>query len=284
MDTGLLDLGDSIRESSSSLVYPPSKLDLEEDVSFHDDEAFARELQIAEERAVAVTKGGSWTQVMAPRRDSHPPTYYDDASLARQLAGLSATAHEPMVTTHTTPYQAPVPPPVAARSQSAPMDEIAQQQKILREIQEAKERQQLEWALQESERARSAHAPPRAAAAYGNERSNGALPDWEASQLIALEEIERQQRQLLQGKTTGTTTTNSPQRPSSRPPVHTSSPERDSLVRRGQSETAQAVRSGQAHIVRCKGCAGRLQAPIHYSLVYCPKCGHVSPGESATSL
>jgi hypothetical protein len=51
------------------------------------------------------------------------------------------------------------------------------------------------------------------------------------------------------------------------------------LVRRGQQETAEAVRANQAHVVECRGCRSRMQAPIHYALVYCTQCGVVSPGQ-----
>ena len=50
------------------------------------------------------------------------------------------------------------------------------------------------------------------------------------------------------------------------------------LVRMGLLETQRAVQEGYAHIVECQGCGGRLQAPVHYSLVYCPACGVISPG------
>ena len=52
---------------------------------------------------------------------------------------------------------------------------------------------------------------------------------------------------------------------------------RSKLERRGALETRQAISNGNAHIVKCQGCSGRLQAPVHYSLVFCPKCQTVSP-------
>jgi predicted RNA-binding Zn-ribbon protein involved in translation (DUF1610 family) len=56
---------------------------------------------------------------------------------------------------------------------------------------------------------------------------------------------------------------------------------RQDMVRRGLVETQRAVQEGRAHVVRCQGCGERLQAPVHYSLVYCPTCGVISPGQSA---
>lgn len=52
---------------------------------------------------------------------------------------------------------------------------------------------------------------------------------------------------------------------------------RSLLETRGASETRQAISNGNSHVVKCKGCSGRLQTPVHYSLVFCPKCKTVSP-------
>jgi hypothetical protein len=52
---------------------------------------------------------------------------------------------------------------------------------------------------------------------------------------------------------------------------------RSLLETRGVTETRQAISNGNSRIVKCKGCKGRLQAPVYYSLVFCPKCQTVSP-------
>jgi len=52
---------------------------------------------------------------------------------------------------------------------------------------------------------------------------------------------------------------------------------RNSLMQRGTAETQRAIAAGQAHIVTCRGCGAKLQAPIAYSLVFCPNCQTVSP-------
>ena len=52
---------------------------------------------------------------------------------------------------------------------------------------------------------------------------------------------------------------------------------RSMLETRGATETRQAISNGNSHVVKCKGCQGRLKAPLHYSLVFCPKCQTVSP-------
>lgn len=49
------------------------------------------------------------------------------------------------------------------------------------------------------------------------------------------------------------------------------------LLQRGTAETHRAISEGQAQIVACRGCGGRLQAPRSYSLVFCPKCQTISP-------
>jgi hypothetical protein len=52
---------------------------------------------------------------------------------------------------------------------------------------------------------------------------------------------------------------------------------RRQLLERGTIETQEAISSGRAHIVKCRKCGARLQAPVSYSLVFCPKCETVSP-------
>lgn len=51
---------------------------------------------------------------------------------------------------------------------------------------------------------------------------------------------------------------------------------RDVLVREGQSETRAAIMQGQSQIVTCRGCCGKLHAPVNCSLVFCPTCNTVS--------
>lgn len=52
---------------------------------------------------------------------------------------------------------------------------------------------------------------------------------------------------------------------------------RSKLETRGITETRKAISNGSSHVVKCKGCRVRLQAPVDYSLVFCPKCQTVSP-------
>lgn len=50
-----------------------------------------------------------------------------------------------------------------------------------------------------------------------------------------------------------------------------------SLEARGTTETREAISNGNSQVVKCKGCQGRLKAPVNYSLVFCPKCQTISP-------
>lgn len=55
-------------------------------------------------------------------------------------------------------------------------------------------------------------------------------------------------------------------------------PKRQSLFEaRGEIETRKAISKGTSRAVKCQGCKARLLTPIHYSLVFCPKCRIVSP-------
>ena len=74
---------------------------------------------------------------------------------------------------------------------------------------------------------------------------------------------------------------NSSPRPPHKPPNLVNSIDsegrRQQLLERGTSETKSTIESRQAHVVTCLGCGGRLQAPMSYSLVYCPRCHTISP-------
>jgi hypothetical protein len=166
-------------------------------------------------------------------------------------------------------------------------DEIAKQESILRDIREAQEREQLEWALRESSSLSANHYP------LTNDSSKSTTvpvsDDWQARQRAAFEEFERKQREAMAQPR---------QQPQQQQQNHhqqidsTSSSiifdchsttgsvlSVDSALVRGRQETEEAIRTGQAHVVRCHGCSSRLRAPTQYNLVYCPRCGHVSPVE-----
>jgi hypothetical protein len=61
---------------------------------------------------------------------------------------------------------------------------------------------------------------------------------------------------------------------------HHPNAEEDRLLQQGNMETREAIAEGRAHVVQCMGCLGRLHAPMSYALVFCPKCHHVSPGQT----
>ena len=56
------------------------------------------------------------------------------------------------------------------------------------------------------------------------------------------------------------------------------------LFQRGHVETRNAMDQGMSHVVQCRGCRSRLHAPMSYSLVFCPNCHTVSPGQTAARL
>jgi len=143
--------------------------------------------------------------------------------------------------------------------------EVREQQRILEKIRQEREAEQLQMALRLSEQEsfsidlhrdwgpRPFHEIPATMAAPAS--------DWEQSQQMALSEYQPHHSEPRQERAEDDV-------------------QRQEMLRRGQEETERAIRSGQAHVVQCQGCRGRLQAPVHYSLVYCPTCGVVSPGQS----
>lgn len=56
---------------------------------------------------------------------------------------------------------------------------------------------------------------------------------------------------------------------------------RGEIRRRGNELTREAIATGRAHVVICQGCGNRLHAPKCYSLVFCPSCNIISPGQPA---
>jgi hypothetical protein len=111
-------------------------------------------------------------------------------------------------------------------------------------------------------------------------------PDWKVSQQRALEEFELRMSGTEPSSSSSSAAAaavslphHSPRRNGGRPNTEEEMERRD-MLRRGQDATVAAVRMGRFHIVQCRGCQGQLQAPVHSSLVYCPACGHVSPGQA----
>ena len=92
------------------------------------------------------------------------------------------------------------------------------------------------------------------------------------SQFRAMEECQRNHPRANHSSrdtTTNATSTSSRKKQTQR--------RRSQLETRGATETRQAISNGDSHVVKCNGCSRRLQAPLHYSLVFCPKCQTVSP-------
>ncbi|KAL3919162.1 MAG: hypothetical protein SGILL_003891 [Bacillariaceae sp.] len=166
-----------------------------------------------------------------------------------------------------------------------------EQLRILQRIREEKERKELEMALKASEAesanaaqaspmgrirpsprntipaesSSSFHAPTMNAAPSA---SSGSDPgDFLTSQQRAMEEYQQSRGPTTTGQSRGRT----------KEPPPPASEEAEELLLKGAMETQQAISSGRAHIVKCKKCGARLQAPVSYSLVYCPQCQTVSP-------
>ena len=138
-----------------------------------------------------------------------------------------------------------------------------EQFKILEQIREEQEKKELELALQVSQQeGRSKPPPQNVPAAKGDE-------DFLVSQQKAMEEWSEK------ASTTSSRPGLAEKQSSSR--SQDSNERRRELVERGTVETQHAITAGQAHIVTCQGCKGRLQAPVTYSLVFCPKCQTISP-------
>ena len=268
--------------------------------SFQDlaeDEALARQLQAEEEERLAEQerKKKIVQNRVAPPATAHlplePQIIDKDEALARQLAALRT---DPQSQTIPTPLSAapstfnrndhawkyhPTPTNMVIQD-----DDIARQAAILRDISEANEREQLAWALEESQKQAGITSPSMIGSVNRAGRPNGHAPDWETTQRTALAEFERKQQQLHRRSSSGdydghqifserqrrypSTGKLSLRSEESVPPVSHQSPR----------EAGSGIR---LHIVRCHGCKGRLRAPVQYSLVYCPRCGHVSPGDPA---
>lgn len=150
----------------------------------------------------------------------------------------------------------------------------------------------LPWQAPPSPSTRRSHVSP---VRSQQQQQQPQTPEWEARQRAQLEEYHQQQKRnqphrvtqhrLGPHQTIGHPPSRLPtaerhyetDRSRSSRSSYSSANSREVVLQRGRQETASAIRSGQARIVRCQGCSGRLQAPKQYSLVYCPKCGHVSP-------
>jgi len=271
------------------------------DSDFHDtaeDEALARQLQAEEEeRAKSSRRAASTSEIpmssLGQRHSHKQPLSRSHGSIPTNPTTLAGPVrpeshsfgHVPGASFRQTGYPIEHELPIRAE------DEIAKQEALLRKIMEENERKQIEWAMKESQRTavekqrRSRELPrvpgitdvawdsPRSP---NSRRNNDASDlDWEATQRSALEEYARQQKDLNGQKQSmrNTNTTGQTDLPSRSPP------RKEELLKRGKEETAKAIQSGQAVLVKCQCCDRRLRAPVHYSLVYCPKCGNVSPVE-----
>ena len=145
-----------------------------------------------------------------------------------------------------------------------------EQFRILEQIREEKERKELELALKVSKEQNPS----------SENTEEFKARDFLLSQQIAMEEWSKTKKNGLSngGRDAASWNQSAPiPPPNRRQTSQDSATRRRELVERGTAETQQAIASGLAHIVTCRGCQGRLQAPVSYSLVFCPKCQTISP-------
>jgi hypothetical protein len=134
-----------------------------------------------------------------------------------------------------------------------------EQFKILEQIREEQEKKELELALQVSQQE------------DGRSTSSSSDQDFMINQQSAMDGWSGGSANGANGNL------KAPPPPTTSVSRQDSNERRRELVERGTAETQRAISTGQAHIVTCQGCKGRLQAPISYSLVYCPRCQIISP-------
>ena len=163
------------------------------------------------------------------------------------------------------------PGPSKSRSETS-ADNPDEQFRILEKIRAEREKRELEMALKASERESKTSSQPGAVAMH--HPANYLYSQEKAMEGWARPGFTRNQNQANHNNPTK-------QRPRTQRENSLSSIDsegrRRELLERGTSETQEAIRSGQAHVVICRGCGGRLQAPLSYSLVFCPKCQTISP-------
>jgi hypothetical protein len=198
-------------------------------------------------------------------------------------AGISTTT-----TTVTSGSSGSTTPPISGgggRGRGGAESSPNEQMRILQQIREEQERQELELALKVSqEQAQPIQIRDPQTNNNGsntsneNNTKNNNPNDFMWSQRQAMEEY------------TSSSLHNDDRRDGGAPPTRNMASHRQNsnssvdsegrrreLLQRGTIETKNAISSGQAHIVTCRGCGGRLQAPVSYSLVFCPKCQTISP-------
>jgi hypothetical protein len=158
---------------------------------------------------------------------------------------------------------------------SMPPNENNEQLRILEQIREEQEQKELELALKASEQEQELYAKETLVQAGqgGGHGQAAQTRDFLLSQQKAMEEWSGNQDLVATTRGGGAP---GPERQSSVSSID-SVGRRKELLERGTQETQQAISSGQSRIVTCRGCAGRLQAPVSYSLVFCPKCQTISP-------
>jgi ribosomal protein L37AE/L43A len=217
-------------------------------------------------------------------------TLEEDEKLARELA--ERLELEDLQRQQELELQA-IPPPFVPEEEEVIVTDPTQLE-IMNKIRLEAEQAQLQAALRESGGGSTMNIPTTTS-------NNMSMMDYLLSQQLAMEEWQHVPRPPLRRASSEQPPSTSAATPNNRQDVpyrvsmdHYTSPNhshsnhtstsrnssKDDLLQRGSYETQQAIRRGQAHVVQCQGCRGRLQAPISYALVYCPECHTVSPGQT----
>jgi hypothetical protein len=164
----------------------------------------------------------------------------------------------------------------AGISTNASSADAEKQLRILQQIREEEEKRQIEMALKASKSTDdSIDADLDAELKLALEVSRN-----EAQQRSSSDEFVLSQQKAMEEfsarRSSASSAASSPERPNNSPPLdHDRS--KAALLQRGTAETHRAISTGQVQVVTCRGCNGRLQAPLSYSLVFCPKCQTISP-------
>lgn len=120
------------------------------------------------------------------------------------------------------------------------------------------------------------------------------VTEWRRQQEIMREREERRLRKMeeqegVEGPIGGTVTDVRNRRPhqsAARAPDGTGAKNfamNQELLMRGNKETWEAIANGEAHVVKCLGCKGRMQVARSAALVFCPICRTISPARPSFS-
>ena len=155
--------------------------------------------------------------------------------------------------------------PTSDRKHPVPLQPTrsSEQLRILDKIREEQEKRELEMALKVSEQESKRSGAATHRCSWPNQPSDEVNPSLTTTTRPDVEDSSQQLRLPAA-------------LPSSISSRDSSDSRRQELLERGASEIVQAIETGRAHWVICDGCGSRLQAPVSYPLVLCPRCDRIS--------